>query len=322
MGIKHAHQTVIVDDPLADVSADEWNAAHSIDAPIAVADGGTGAATAAAAATALGVGTGDSPQHAGINLGHASDTTLGRTSAGVMNVEGKDVYMVGGADVAVADGGTGAGTAGGAATNLGLGTGDTPTFTGVNVGNADTTVTRLAAGSLAVEGVPIKLGSMFVPAAAMTPSTTSGCKAPTLHESATNKQNKWFLDFIDGSTTFAEWLSAMPADYDGGTFTAVFYWSNANTTGNVVRWQIEARSYGDLETYDQAFGTAQTVDDTYSTTAHQVAISAATGACTPSGTPAANELMHFRAARVGGNAADTLTTDARLIGVRINYTRT
>ena len=38
--------------------------------------------------------------------------------------------LVGGTDVAVADGGTGASTAGAAATNLGLGTGNTPTFAG------------------------------------------------------------------------------------------------------------------------------------------------------------------------------------------------
>jgi hypothetical protein len=36
-------------------------------------------------------------------LGHASDTTIARTSAGVVNIEGKDIYMVGGTDVADAD---------------------------------------------------------------------------------------------------------------------------------------------------------------------------------------------------------------------------
>lgn len=46
-------------------------------------------------------------------------------------------------------------TAAAAATTLGLGTGDTPTFTGVNIGNSDTTVTRSAAGVLAVEGVEL-----------------------------------------------------------------------------------------------------------------------------------------------------------------------
>jgi len=48
-----------------------------------------------------------SPQFSTIELGAATDTTLARVSAGVMSVEGKAVYMAGGAtDVAVADGGT------------------------------------------------------------------------------------------------------------------------------------------------------------------------------------------------------------------------
>lgn len=63
------------------------------------------------------------------------------------------LYITGGTDVSVADGGTGSSTSAGAATNLGLGTGDSPQFTAVNVGAAtDTTVSRGAAGFIAVEG--------------------------------------------------------------------------------------------------------------------------------------------------------------------------
>lgn len=68
--------------------------------------------------TKLGLGTGDSPQFTAINLGHASDTTLARTGAGDMAIEGNTVYRAGGTDVPVADGGTGASTASGARTNL------------------------------------------------------------------------------------------------------------------------------------------------------------------------------------------------------------
>jgi len=74
---------------------------------LAVADGGTGASTAAAAATNLGLGTGDSPQFTAVNVGAASDTTLSRKSAGVLQVESSELYVQGGTDVAVADGGTG-----------------------------------------------------------------------------------------------------------------------------------------------------------------------------------------------------------------------
>lgn len=43
-----------------------------------------------------------------IELGHASDTTLSRASAGNVNIEGNLVYRAGGTDVPLSDGGTGA----------------------------------------------------------------------------------------------------------------------------------------------------------------------------------------------------------------------
>lgn len=50
-------------------------------------------AAAATAASNLGLGTGDSPQFTGINVGHATDTTVTRSSAGHIAVEGVDVVL-------------------------------------------------------------------------------------------------------------------------------------------------------------------------------------------------------------------------------------
>lgn len=79
----------------------------SVSATLPVSLGGTGASTAAAGATALGVGTGNSPQFTAVNVGHATDTTVARASAGDISVEGNIVYRAGGTDVPVTDGGTG-----------------------------------------------------------------------------------------------------------------------------------------------------------------------------------------------------------------------
>ena len=65
-------------------------------------------ADAGAQRTTLGVGTGDSPQFTAVNIGHASDTTLARSGAGDLTVEGNAIYRAGGTDVPLADGGTGA----------------------------------------------------------------------------------------------------------------------------------------------------------------------------------------------------------------------
>ncbi len=67
-------------------------------------------ANAGTSRTNLGVGTGDSPQFAAVNIGHASDTTITRTGAGDIAVEGNAIYRAGGTDVPITDGGTGQST--------------------------------------------------------------------------------------------------------------------------------------------------------------------------------------------------------------------
>ena len=82
------------------------------DGEMIVGDGTTDpvAESGATLRTSIGLGTGDSPQFTGVNVGHASDTTITKASSGDLNVEGNLIYRAGGTDVPVADGGTGAST--------------------------------------------------------------------------------------------------------------------------------------------------------------------------------------------------------------------
>lgn len=129
-------------------------------------------ANAATSATNLGLGTGDSPQFTAVNIGNPTDTTITRVSAGEIAVEGTQLAKLDGLlqdldtlGANSADGeilvGTGAGalaweSGATARTSLGLGTGDSPQFTSIEIGNAsDTTLSRSAAGVLAVEGTDL-----------------------------------------------------------------------------------------------------------------------------------------------------------------------
>lgn len=112
------------------------------------------AGIAASTATAVGVGS--------VELGHATDTTLSRASAGVLAVEGVNVVLNGGALGTPASGTltncTGlpvAGIAASTATAVGVGS--------IELGHAsDTTLSRTGAGAIAVEGVAVALNSTSV----------------------------------------------------------------------------------------------------------------------------------------------------------------
>jgi len=54
--------------------------------------------------TSIGVGTGDSPQVTGIELGHATDSTITRISAGILAIEGSNIIMASNTSSATAAG--------------------------------------------------------------------------------------------------------------------------------------------------------------------------------------------------------------------------
>ena len=120
-----------------------------------------------------------------IELGHATDTTISRVSAGVIAVEGVNVSLTGHTHEGTAVLSTG--EAGGTKflredgdgtcswqtpsyptrDSLGVDTDDSPQFAGIELGHAsDTTITRAGAGAIAVEGTAVLLsgGALGTPA--------------------------------------------------------------------------------------------------------------------------------------------------------------
>lgn len=158
-------------------------------------------------------------------------------------------------------------------------------------------------------------------AGSMIPSVTKPASYGSL-ETTTYKNDFVFMDFPDsGDYSYAEFNLVLPADYDGGTITALFHWTANSTSTNSVIWGMAAVALTDNQALDTDTGTGQTVTDANKSTAYYLNITAATSAITIAGTPAAGKLAHFRVYRASGVAGDDLAVTARLLSVVITYTR-
>jgi hypothetical protein len=196
-------------------------------------------------------------------------------------------------------------------------------FGSIELGHAtDTTLSRSAAGELAVEGVVVKkVGkeTIYVPAGAMVSRTTNGAAAGSA-ETTTNKVMLKTLDYDTTTQEFAQFSIRMPKSWNEGTITAAFTWSHAATTTNFgVVWALEAVALSDGDAGDTAFGTAQQVADTGGTT-NTIYVTSATAAITIAGTPAAEDWVVFQVKRVPSDGSDTMAIDARLHGVTVYIT--
>lgn len=160
---------------------------------------------------------------------------------------------------------------------------------------------------------------VWIGAGAMTPRTTNGA-APATVEMATNDNTFDFLDFDAATEEGACFAISLPQAWNAGTVKAKVYWTAASGSGGVA-WGLRATSYADDDALDAAYGTEQVVTDTL-ITANDNHITAATAAITIGNTPAVDDLLLFEITREVGNAGDTLGVDARLIGVKLQYTET
>lgn len=190
----------------------------TVNSPIPVANGGTGATTDTNARSNLGLGTADNPQFNSINIGHASDTTLGRSGAGDLTIEGNVIYRLNGTDVAIADGGTGASTESQARINLGL--------------SALATASSVNLSTQVTNTLPIANGG--------TGQTTANAALNAILPSQSTNSGKYLK--TDGTNT--SWDT--PAG--GGSWTSVFKTADQGVVGttetddNTLTFSIDANS--------------------------------------------------------------------------------
>ena len=165
--------------------------------------------------------------------------------------------------------------------------------------------------------------TIWIPAGAMTPTTTSGAEAGT-NEYATNDINLDYFAFDPATEEYVEFDIVMPESWDRGPIKAKFYWapgSSTATAGDVVEWKIQAGAISDDDAIDTALGTAQVITDTVLAGLDgDLHISGATPAITVGGSPALGDLIHFKVSRNSTSANDTMDgEDAWLFGVLIQF---
>jgi hypothetical protein len=158
--------------------------------------------------------------------------------------------------------------------------------------------------------------SIYVNAGAMIARTTNGAATTTV-ETTTNDIMYDGFGFDSTTEEGVGFWWVPPTAYDGGTITFKPRWTAASGSGT-VKWDFAARSYADDDAIDQALGTEQTTGTDTLLTAGDMHVSPTTPALTPAGTPAANRDMYVQIAR--DVAGDTLSADAVLLGVTIEYT--
>jgi len=187
---------------------------------------------------------------------------------------------------------------------------------------ASTAMTSSAADLNQLDGKVAKtagLETIWVPAAAMYPSTTNPCSDLTQVETTALRPDMKVLDFAADADDFAQFSIAFPKSWNEGTIKFQVFWTPSTTnTGNCI-WGLQGVSVADGATIDVAFGTAVTVTDAGIGTVEDQQVSAVSGdvTLTNAAVDTQSYFQIFRDANAGG---DTFTGVSRLLGIKLFFT--
>lgn len=159
--------------------------------------------------------------------------------------------------------------------------------------------------------------TIFIPAAAMTARTTNGAASGTT-ELATNDVMLSSLDFDQTTEEGAGFFILMPKSWNESTVTFRPVWTAASGSGGVV-WGLAAYAFSDDDAMDTAVSGQQTSTDTL-ITANDCHLGPESSAITIGGTPAEMDFVYFEITREVANGSDTLSADAKLLGIHVYIT--
>ena len=133
-----------------------------------------------------------------------------------------------------------------------------------------------------------------------------------LVESAT--QRLWYeLRFNASETSYAQWTFALPDNIDLSNIELTVIWKAVATSGN-VRWAFSYQARGDGDPWDSdsvAFGSAgQSLADSTSEETNEFSRSGSISG-------SSGDSIRVRVARQGGNSSDTMSGDAKVLGIKV-----
>ena len=170
-----------------------------------------------------------------------------------------------------------------------------------------------------VHGATVGLQTIWIPAAAMSPTASNPCADIASVETTSGRPDMRVLDFDDGSDEHAQFQIAFPKSWNEGTITFQIYWCSTAADTDGVSWGLQGVSVPDNSTIDVAYGTAIVVDDVNQGAAEEMLVSPTSSAVTIAGA-AVDTVTFFRIFRDVSDANDTAAEDARLIGVKLFFT--
>jgi len=189
----------------------------------------------------------------------------------------------------------------------------------VAVGTSGHVLTSNGAGAAPTFQAAVGLQTIFIPAAAMRPTSSNGCATITDVETTSGRPDLQVLDFDTGSDEHAQFQIAFPKSWDEGTITYRVFWTSTATDTDGVAWGLQGVSVVNDGTIDVAYGTGVVVTDDNISAAEDCLVTSTSSAVTIA-SAAADTMTFFRIYRDVSDANDDMAEDARLIGVQIFFT--
>jgi len=176
------------------------------------------------------------------------------------------------------------------------------------------------AGALTNNSAAVKVAgveTIYVPAGAMSPTTSFGCAGLSQVELSNGPEIKT-LDFDASTDENAQFTVCFPKSWNEGTITFQAFWTVTGTNTGTVAWGLQGVSIADDVSINTAFGTnVVATAKAFSGTSNDMTVSAVSGAVTVA-SAAVDTQTYFQIMR--DVSADDQSGDARLLGIKLFYT--